>query len=295
MNELQELRAKLDYLIELQKKQFEPIRQINLFDWLDEYWQTYKQNRTSPSRAYELESIIRLHIKPNIENKPITQYLPIDIENALNCVVNGRTRETTYQVYNECFKLARKNKLIHLNIMEDVKPVRHIRHNGRALTKKEQKNLLKIIQGSKFENYYKFLLLTGARKSEGLNVTAEDIDFKRNTLHIRGTKTQGSDRVIPMSNSLMALVKAMGVCKGMLFPFSANQINKAWQRLQKEFKLNYPLHSLRHTFATRCLEHGVSIRVVQKWLGHSKLETTAKVYIHVLSKFEFDECKKLDF
>ena len=119
MTEFEELQAKVDYLIALQKKQIEPIKQVYLFDWLDEYLKTYKVGRVSKSRQYEIESIIRLHIKPHIQNKLLVDYLPIDIENALNLVENGRTRETTYQVYNESFRLARKNKLLINNIMED--------------------------------------------------------------------------------------------------------------------------------------------------------------------------------
>ena len=295
MTQIEELQAKLDYLIAMQKRQFEPVRQVTLYDWLDEYLRTYKIGRVCDSRAYEIESVIRLHIKPHVANKLLCEYLPCDIENALNCVRNSRTRETTYQVYNESFRLARKNRLVITNIMDDVKRVHHNRKKGRALSSKEQSKLLKIIQGNKFESYYKFLLLSGARKSEGLSVTAEDIDYKNNTIHIRGTKTLGSDRVIPMSKALRELVTAIDIKHGWLFTYTQNQINKAWQRLQKAHNVNYPLHTLRHTFATRCLEQGVSIRVVQKWLGHSKIDTTAKIYTHVLSSFEREECQKLKF
>jgi len=34
------------------------------------------------------------------------------------------------------------------------------------------------------------------------------------------------------------------------------------------------LHKFRHTYATICLENGVSIRTLQEWLGHSDLEST---------------------
>ena len=177
MTELEELQAKVDYLIALQKKQIEPIKQVYLFDWLDEYLKTYKVGRVSKSRQYEIESIIRLHIKPHIQNKLLVDYLPIDIENALNLVENGRTRETTYQVYNESFRLARKNKLLINNIMEDIKPIHHRRQGGKALSIKEQQRFIKIISKHRYKDYYLFLLYSGCRRAEGVSIMWQDIDL----------------------------------------------------------------------------------------------------------------------
>lgn len=295
MTELEELQAKVDYLIALQKKQIEPIKQVYLFDWLYEYLKTYKVGRVSKSRQYEIESIIRLHIKPHIQNKLLVDYLPIDIENALNLVENGRTRETTYQVYNESFRLARKNKLLINNIMEDIKPIHHRRQGGKALSIKEQQRFIKIISKHRYKDYYLFLLYSGCRRAEGVSIMWQDIDLSKNILHIRGTKTLGSDRYIPISSKLKQIILDNKNASDRLFPYTTNQVTKAFQRLQKKYKLDYTLHSLRHTFATRCLESGVSIRVVQKWLGHSRIDTTSKIYTHILSSFEFDECKKLNF
>ena len=295
MTELEELQAKVDYLIALQKKQIEPIKQVYLFDWLDEYLKTYKVGRVSKSRQYEIESIIRLHIKPHIQNKLLADYLPIDIENALNLVENGRTRETTYQVYNESFRLARKNKLLINNIMEDIKPIHHRRQGGKALSIKEQQRFIKIISKHRYKDYYLFLLYSGCRRAEGVGIMWQDIDLSKNILHIRGTKTLGSDRYIPISSKLKQIILDNKNASDRLFPYTTNQVTKAFQRLQKKYKLDYTLHSLRHTFATRCLESDVSIRVVQKWLGHSRIDTTSKIYTHILSSFEYEECKKLNF
>lgn len=295
MTELEELQSKLDYLISLQREQYEPIKQITLYDWLDEYWHTYKVGKVSDSRTYEIESVIRLHIKPHIDNRLITDYLPIDIEKALKCVANGRTRETTYQVYNEAFRLAKKNKLLINNIMEDVKVVHHNRKNGRALTLKEQQRFIKLIRNHKYKNYFLFLLYSGCRRSEGINIKWSDIDMQKGIMHIRGTKTVGSDRYIPMPANLKQVLENVEQVSEMVFPYNTNQVTKAFQRLQKKYKLDYTLHSLRHTFATRCLEKGVSMRVVQKWLGHSRIDTTSKIYTHILSKFELEEVEKLNF
>lgn len=40
-------------------------------------------------------------------------------------------------------------------------------------------------------------------------------------------------------------------------------------------------HSLRHTFATRCLEAGIPAKVVQHWLGHASIKMTLDLYTHV--------------
>lgn len=40
-------------------------------------------------------------------------------------------------------------------------------------------------------------------------------------------------------------------------------------------------HGLRHAFATRALEEGANIKVIQTILGHARLETTANIYSHV--------------
>lgn len=53
-------------------------------------------------------------------------------------------------------------------------------------------------------------------------------------------------------------------------------------------------HMLRHTFATRCIESGVSAVVLQKILGHKDIETTLNTYTSVFNKFKEDELKKAE-
>ena len=52
-------------------------------------------------------------------------------------------------------------------------------------------------------------------------------------------------------------------------------------------------HSLRHTFATRALENGVEMRIVQDILGHANMNITANLYTHVLPSVKRESIMKL--
>lgn len=49
---------------------------------------------------------------------------------------------------------------------------------------------------------------------------------------------------------------------------------------------------LRYTFATRCLESGMNIKVLSKLLSHSNIQITLDTYSHVLEQFEAVEISK---
>ena len=54
------------------------------------------------------------------------------------------------------------------------------------------------------------------------------------------------------------------------------------------------VHMLRHTFATRCIEAGVEITVLQKLLGHSNIQTTINIYGDIYDYYRQKEIKKYD-
>ena len=71
-----------------------------------------------------------------------------------------------------------------------------------------------------------------------------------------------------------------------------NRVVKEIQKEHKDFKHITP-HTFRHTFATRCIENGISPQVLKTMLGHSKLSMTMDLYSHVLPNTKATEIQKI--
>lgn len=53
------------------------------------------------------------------------------------------------------------------------------------------------------------------------------------------------------------------------------------------------MHTLRHTYATRCFEAGVDIKAISEQLGHKNVKTTYNIYVHLLEDTKVKEIDKL--
>lgn len=287
-----------DKIDNLQFNIFKPIKNIYLFDWLVEWVDTYKRGNVGASQLRQIEICIDKHIKPNIKNCLLTQLTSLDIQKCLNKIDTTRNTESCYYVFLGAISTAYNNRLIEFNIMNTIKKPKHNRKTGRALTEKELKKFLKVISNTKYENVFKSYLLTGCRKSELFAIKWSDCDFKNDTIHILGTKTITSNRIIPMFKDMKDILLNMRPSNYKLnnavFDFSVNQIDLAFKRLKAKYKFTFRIHDLRHTFATTCLENGISMKVIQHWLGHSNMGTTSKIYTHITTKLDKSECKKFN-
>jgi len=58
-------------------------------------------------------------------------------------------------------------------------------------------------------------------------------------------------------------------------------------------KKGVSVHTLRHSYATHLLEAGVNLRIIQKNMGHTQLETTM-IYLHLTQKGQEDACQLIN-
>lgn len=248
-----------------------------LHEWLDYFLKTYK----SENKSKENEITVRLHIKPNIKNIALHKITANDIQELMNIITLSRTRVTAYNIMNNALECAVMNHLINENPCKYIKRPKHERNIGSALTIEEEQQLLDKIINKPYENVIKFLLYSGMRRNEVLTLTGKDIDMDKNKIHVRGTKTQTSDRYIPIFPKLKEILNNMEYTEEQyLFNYAPATLTHIFLRLEIP---NHKLHDLRHTFATRCIEHEIPMKYVQSWLGHTSFKTTADIYSHVNS------------
>lgn len=289
---LQQISDKLDVIAErLQPQQQQPSCAYTLHEWLEEWFIAYREPKLK-DHGYDLRHNLDKHVKPHIENKPLNQYTAHDIAKALSLVESERMRQIVRQIYNQSFREAVRAGYIDHNPVTNVSGVSHKYENGRTLEREEEADFLQVVSNHPLAPLFRFYLLTGARPSEPLRVTWNDVS--PTALRIRGTKTDGSDRSLPISAALRQLLDELPRTSDKLFPYTYSNVRYHFERLRQQLSFDMTIKDLRHTFGTRCLEAGVSMKTVQKWMGHSKFETTANIYSHITTEFEREEVEKLN-
>lgn len=166
-----------------------------------------------------------------------------------------------------------------------------------SLKSHEEPKLMEVMRED-FLPLIQFAIKSGFRKAEICNMKKKDIDWGNRTISVLGKG--GKLATIPLSTELRAILwPLMGnptehvftfvskrtrinpktgikYIRGQVYPVSYSGLGTAWTRYAKKAGLvDFHLHDLRHTAATR-LAKVANIKVVQKLMRHSDIQTTAK-------------------
>jgi integrase len=137
----------------------------------------------------------------------------------------------------------------------------------------------------------RFLAFSGCRISEAQQVTWADVDMERGEIKVHNAKRSKTGnhhpfRFVPIIPAMRQLLERLR-CQNPHAPTdSVCILGECQKSLDRACKLNgiarLTHHDLRHLFATRCIEAGVDIPTVARWLGHVDGGALAmKVYGHL--------------
>jgi len=152
----------------------------------------------------------------------------------------------------------------------------------------------------------------GLRLSEAQSLQVGDIDSRRMMIHVhRGKGAQ--DRYVPLPESTVQMLRVywrkhrnrkwifpawgrdVQEAATSTRPMPRSTVQGALRRVVAELglKKRISMHTLRHSWATHCLEAGVNLRLLQRYLGHRSLQTTS-VYLHLTDAGEADAYRRIN-
>lgn len=298
--------------------------------WFDYWINEVKGNSIKTSTKNGYKSRWYGSISPIIGNMELKDIKPIHCQKVLN-LLNESHKTSSIKLRRvlmwSVFECAVDNDIIQKN------PLRSAKVTGgeetvpkEALTIEEQQLFLQEAWKSAYGNEFSFVLQTGIRVGELIALRWSDVDFENKKLHITKSateikgqgvvidvpKTKSGIREIPLTEEAIQIlhrqreknnqnkVIPMKYADYIFINSHGKLVAKAsynsglYVICDRAGIRHFSMHVLRHTFATRCIENGMRPKTLQAILGHSKIEMTMNLYVHVTDDSKSEEMKLIE-
>ncbi len=279
-------------------------------------WLTLSRNRVKESTYVKYYNTVNRHLKSNLGEYLPQNLNVIVIEEFTNSLLltglSPKTVRDILVILKAILKHCRRqigSAFPDIEVIYPKEPKKHMR----VLTLEEQKAFVNYLLSDIDETKFGVLLalLTGMRIGEVCALKWENVLLDEKVIWVSSTmqrlqmldmssnertrvivgdaKSETSNRVIPLSNSATILCKQMQVFNENAYVLTGREDRfiepRALQyRLAKYTKAcglkDVHFHSLRHTFATRCVEVGFELKSLSEILGHSSAKITLDRYVH---------------
>lgn len=197
-----------------------------------------------------------------------------------------------------------------LNFIDNFKEVNKIKKEMQFFTYEEFQKFISVVEEFDYKTFYEVLYYLGLRQGEATALTWNDINFTKKEVSINKTlttklkgqlytvsspKTKKSNRILPIPKKLLESLKIMEekakkkkyFNKGWFvfgdeLPFRETTIQVKKNKYCKLAEVKQiRIHDFRHSCASFLIQHGASIVLVSKYLGHSKISITLDTYTHL--------------
>lgn len=237
-------------------------------------------------------SVIRMFDKD--VNKRFTEISSFDILNWLATIqarVSLATANNYRNVLAALFKWMTENGFIEKNPMAHIKAIKHPDPIKKPFTPVEVDSLKQACKTRLDRALVEVMLSTGLRCEELCNLKWKDIDFS--TKDVKVIEGKGNKNRVTMMDDiamkyLMQYRDGLDYSSEYVFAvryggeIKCRTTDSVWRKLKdlaKRAKVSEANpHKFRHTFATTLYKRGLDVRMIQKLLGHSNINTTM-IYI----------------
>lgn len=232
--------------------------------------------------------------------------------------LSAKTLRHHKNIIHQVLELAVMNELIPNNPCVNVTLPQLEKNTYDFFNLEEAKQFLTAVQEEPLYSLYLVTIVFGLRRSEVLGLRWDSIDLKQKRITIRHTKTKSgkiiekdktktksSLRSYPLSDTMIDLfvnLKNQERKNQKLFgkeyiknndvfkwpngkPYDPDYITHTFSKTLKKHGFKHiAFHGLRHSCGSMLNEQGFTLKDIQEWLGHSDIQTTANIYLHLDTK-----------
>lgn len=282
-----------------------------LFSQAAEEWLAETACKRKHSTCVKYDTVYRTHLAERIGAYPLLAGTAEPMQKALAAYLSEKELSESLQkavfcVANQILCFANGKYLAGLPLLERP-PVRQRKKAVVPFSGAEQAMLLNRIcgQADRALDASLLCLYTGLRLGEVCALQWTDIDSCGRVLTVSRTvqriavpncatktvlletdpKSESSRRTIPLTPELLALLSRNRENRPYVFggekPLDPRTMQYRFQKLLREAGIeNGTFHTLRHTFATNCMENGMDVKALSELLGHSDVKITLNRYVH---------------
>lgn len=254
------------------------------------------------------------HIMPVLGGISIDKLRREDVVRWFNALgLSAKTKKNVHSLLSAALSSAVREGLIESNPAAGIRAERELPKKAPVFLTREQFELIAAAVDFRYSLFVRFLEGTGLRFGEATALTWSDIDLRRENGIIKVTKsiqagagggykiappkTKAGRRTVTMQRALTeamhgCMVDSAAAAGDLVFqsPFGGILGNGFFHRrvwipcmdeVESELGVRPRVHDLRHTHASRLIEAGVPLPVIQVRLGHESITTTVGTYGHL--------------
>ena len=286
------------------------------FGYFCDEWLILSRNRVKESSYVKYHNIVSRHLMPELGCYLPQNLSTVIIEGFSNALLLGGLSPKTVRdilvVLRAVLKYCRRQLGPGFPDIEVIYP-KESKKDMRVLTLEEEQRFIGYLMTGMDEVKFGILLalLTGLRIGELCALKWKDISVADAVIYVSSTmqrlqtldsaserktkitvgdaKSQTSKRVIPLNASTAELCRKMQVFDGNAYVLTGDP-NRYLEPRMIQYRLGrytqacglngVHFHTLRHTFATRCVEVGFEIKSLSEILGHASAKVTLDRYVH---------------